>query len=95
MFPLEWYFSHADALCSARPKCEIPTPTLIFHFKPCPVELSAFLEASYKCVPGIYSTFQLLQSFANKVLSPLKESLGKNYSIFYFLGMQTMFAPEK
>ena len=44
--------SYADALCSGKVACEIPTRDLIVHFKPCPLELSAYLEASHICIPG-------------------------------------------
>ena len=49
---LSYFPSYADDLCSGKGSCEIPTRDLIVHFKPCPLELSAYLEASHSCVPG-------------------------------------------
>lgn len=44
--------SHTDSKCSGRPSCEIDVMILIKHSKPCPLELSSYLEASFNCVNG-------------------------------------------
>ena len=66
-------FRYADNVCSGKATCEISTPTLILHSQPCPLELSSYFEASFKCVAGILNNCQLhfifMQSFANKECS--------------------------
>ena len=44
---------HMDARCSGRPQCHlrIPDPVL-FDAQPCPKDLVAYLEASYRCQKG-------------------------------------------
>ena len=45
--------SHMDARCSGRPQCtvSIPDPDL-FDAQPCPKDLVAYLEATYRCQKG-------------------------------------------
>ena len=44
--------SFANKECSGKESCQIRVHDLIPYFKPCPVELSSFMEASYKCLAG-------------------------------------------
>ena len=41
----------ADRLCSGRQICQFPVADLHGN-QPCPDDLTPFLEASYRCVPG-------------------------------------------
>ncbi len=46
----------ADRRCSGRRSCEIRVPDADFEqTRPCLKELKTYLEASYVCVPGMYS----------------------------------------
>ncbi len=49
--------SHADKKCSGTSACELDVMILIKHSKPCPLELSSYLEASYSCVSGNETLF--------------------------------------
>ena len=43
----------ADEKCSGKSECEIIVAFLAYHGpKPCPVELSSYMEASFTCVNG-------------------------------------------
>ncbi len=44
--------SYVDKECSGQSQCNVQVPLLVFQFTPCPRELSAYLEASYVCLPG-------------------------------------------
>ena len=44
--------SFANEVCSGMQSCEIRVHDLIPYFKPCPVELSSFMETSYQCLSG-------------------------------------------
>ena len=44
--------SFANNACSGKESCQIRVHDLIPYFKPCPVELSSFMEASFKCLAG-------------------------------------------
>ena len=50
--------SFVDEQCSGQIQCEFRGVNLVFHgVAPCPLELSSYLEASYRCVPGrIFNT---------------------------------------
>ena len=50
--------SFVDEQCSGQIQCEFRGVNLVFHgVTPCPLELSSYLEASYRCVPGrIFNT---------------------------------------
>jgi len=44
-----------DVACSGRPSCDfsVSDPSLV-RTKPCPKDFTSYLEASYRCVPGMY-----------------------------------------
>ena len=43
--------SYADGICSGRSSCELHVSDLLkTSFKPCPLELSSYLEASFSCL---------------------------------------------
>ena len=43
----------ADEKCSGKSECEIIVAFLAYHGpKPCPLELSSYMEASFTCVNG-------------------------------------------
>ena len=45
--------SMADEKCSGKSECEIIVAFLAYHGpKPCPVELSSYMEASFTCLNG-------------------------------------------
>ena len=44
--------SYCDMKCSGTVSCEINIFELLPKFKPCPVELSSYLQASFTCLPG-------------------------------------------
>ena len=61
------WISLGDAKCSGLTDCELDVHELIKYSKPCPVELSSYLEASFTCVHGnikasIYFLFKALQT---------------------------------
>lgn len=41
-----------DRSCSGQQSCLFGIPTLRDLVQPCPKDLTVYLEASYKCVPG-------------------------------------------
>ena len=43
-----------DVACSGRPACDfsVSDPSLV-RTKPCPKDFTSYLEASYRCVPGM------------------------------------------
>ena len=47
-----FFNSYADRKCSGSASCEINIFELLPKFRPCPVELSSYLQASFSCVPG-------------------------------------------
>ena len=49
---MDFFLSYADMKCSGRPNCHIDVMLLIKHSKPCPLELSSYLEASFTCING-------------------------------------------
>ena len=51
-FPYFCWTSLGDTKCSGQPKCEVDVHELIKYSRPCPVELSSYLEASFTCVSG-------------------------------------------
>ena len=60
------YNSFADSLCSGKSTCEFRADEPKFHgHVPCPLELSSYLEASFKCIPGNKRLLRSVQSFAN------------------------------
>jgi len=44
-----------DVVCSGRPACDfsVSDPSLV-RTKPCPKDFTSYLEASYRCVPGMH-----------------------------------------
>ena len=49
--------SYVDAACSGLRLCELSVsdPVLV-RTKPCPPDFSSYLDATYRCVPGILKT---------------------------------------
>ena len=46
-------YSFADKECSGKPSCQFHVTELVRrNIKPCPLELSSYLEASQICVPS-------------------------------------------
>ena len=45
--------SHLDALCTARPRCDVSVRDLV-DLHPCQRDFVSYLEASYICIEGIY-----------------------------------------
>jgi len=47
-----------DVACSGRPSCDfsVSDPSLV-RTKPCPKDFTSYLEASYRCVPGMNSHY--------------------------------------
>ncbi len=43
-----------DKRCSASKQCHFNIPTLRDTYQPCPKDLTAYLEASYSCVKGMF-----------------------------------------
>jgi len=43
-----------DSKCSGRQVCrfQVPDPVL-YEMKPCPVDFTSYLEATFSCIPGI------------------------------------------
>ena len=69
-------YSFADALCSGKNSCQFHVAEILMKdLKPCPPELSSFLEESHSCVQSkfthklIFNTFVNLQSFADTLCS--------------------------
>ena len=57
--------NYLDTLCSGRQSCEIKIPDdRMFEEKPCPKDVTSYLEASYRCQKGTYC-FQLCQGLAS------------------------------
>ena len=55
--------------CSARPYCSIRVPdTQLDSTDPCHVDLKSYLQATYICITGLYSTFHRLRGSASTVL---------------------------
>ena len=52
--------SYADKKCSGTVSCEINVFELLPKFKPCPVELSSYLEASFTCLRGKFNNCKLV-----------------------------------
>ena len=44
--------SFADKRCSGKEICQVKVHELVEHFQPCPLELSSYLSAAHKCIPG-------------------------------------------
>ena len=44
--------SFADMKCSGRSNCEIKVSDMVHKSRPCPLELSSYLEASFHCLAG-------------------------------------------
>ena len=44
--------SFADVKCSSRSNCEIKVSDMVHKSRPCPLELSSYLEASFQCLAG-------------------------------------------
>ena len=50
--------NYLDTLCSGRQACEIVVPDeRMFESKPCPKDVTSYLEASYRCQKGNSSCF--------------------------------------
>ena len=49
------FLSYADKKCSGTVSCEINIFELLPKFKPCPVELSSYLETSFTCLGGKFN----------------------------------------
>ena len=44
---------YVDSVCSGRRKCTLEVPDIgLQGIRPCSEELTAYLEASYSCLPG-------------------------------------------
>ncbi len=44
---------YADSQCSGKRSCKFSTAEIAIHgIRPCPEDLTSFLEASYTCLPG-------------------------------------------
>lgn len=57
--------SHLDVRCSGRNVCRILLPDpVLFRLRPCPGDLSSYLEASYTCLEGMHTCLNAML-FAN------------------------------
>ena len=44
---------HFDSLCSGRQRCEVKVPDdELYTTRPCPKDVTSYLQAAYKCVKG-------------------------------------------
>ncbi len=50
-----------DRRCSGKKKCHFSIPSLRDIYQPCPKDLTAYLEASFECVKGLWITFNISQ----------------------------------
>ena len=50
-----------DRVCSGRRECQYEIPKLRDLVHPCPKDLTCYLEATYRCVPGLY--YYISQAF--------------------------------
>ena len=72
--------SYADGICSGRPTCVLHVSDLLkTNIKPCPLELSSYLEASYACINGkkVMSSLSICKAMQmeNVLESPLVSSM--------------------
>jgi len=49
-----------DVACSGRPSCDfsVSDPSLV-RTKPCPKDFTSYLEATYRCVPGMLASLYI------------------------------------
>lgn len=52
---------YTDSKCSGRRKCEIPVTGFVKDgIRPCPKDVTSFLEASYFCIDGKHQRFIII-----------------------------------
>jgi len=77
---------YADRLCSGRQICQFPVAELHGN-QPCPDDLTPYLEASYRCVPGNFLFCRLARGGYNitvsysrsPILIPIESSYATSY----------------